>query len=91
MKLLNIFALPIVFLSILLIPPASANEDIDISTKENLNGTLQKAIDNYNQVVVNKSSSWDDVTKCTDQIDLIVDNINKLGWMSISNRHRMYI
>ncbi|MDY9927309.1 hypothetical protein [Methanosarcina sp.] len=28
--------------------------------------------------MVNKNSSWDDVTKCTDQIDSIVDQIHKL-------------
>jgi len=46
---------------------------------ENLNYELQKAIKNYNQVVADKNSSWDDVTGCTDEIDLIVSKINNLG------------
>jgi hypothetical protein len=61
------------------IPQALANENSDVSTKDVLNGSLQKAVENYNQVVVNKNSSRDDVTKCTDQIDSIVYQIHKLG------------
>jgi len=79
MKQAKIFATSIVLFCLLFIPLASANENINVSAKESLNGELQKAVENYNQVVVNKNSSWDDVTKCTDQIDLIVDQIHKLG------------
>ncbi len=64
---------------LLFIPQALAKENINISATENLNNELQQAVENYNQVVVNKSSSWDDVTRCTDQIDSIVDRIHKLG------------
>jgi hypothetical protein len=78
-KLRKIFTISIILLCLLFIPQALANENSDVSTKDVLNGSLQKAVENYNQVVVNKNSSHDDVTKCTDQIDSIVDQIHKLG------------
>jgi len=78
-KLRKIFTISIILLCLLFIPQVLANENSDVSTKDVLNGSLQKAVENYNQVVVNKNSSRDDVTKCTDQIDSIVDQIHKLG------------
>ncbi|WP_440948029.1 hypothetical protein ACSAZL_07240 [Methanosarcina sp. T3] len=50
-----------------------------MSTAENLNYELQKAIEKYNQVVEDRNSSRDDVTECTDEIDLIISKINNLG------------
>lgn len=61
----------------LLVPLTLANTNTDQSTQE-LNSQLQKAVENYNSVVSDKSSSWDDVKKSTDNIDSIVDQINKL-------------
>jgi len=79
MKLRNIFTISIILLCLLFIPHALAKENIDVSTTENLNRELQQAIINYNQVVEDKNSSSDDVTSCTDEIDLIVSKINDLG------------
>ncbi|AKB17933.1 hypothetical protein MSWHS_1070 [Methanosarcina sp. WWM596] len=64
---------------LLFIPQVLAKENIDVSTTNSLNNELQKSIKNYNQVVENEASSWDDVTKCTDQIDPIISKINNLG------------
>lgn len=79
MKLRNTFSISIILLCLLSIPQALAKENIDVSTTENLNRELQKAIINYNQVVEDKNSSWDDVTRCTDEIDLVISKINSLG------------
>jgi hypothetical protein len=77
-KLGSAFTASIVLFYLLSVPLTLASTNTDKSTQE-LNNELQKAVENYNQVVINKNSSWDDVTKCTDQINLIVDQINKLG------------
>jgi hypothetical protein len=68
----------LVFLCLLAVPLTLANTNTDQSTQE-LNSKLQKAVENYNSVVSDKSSSWDDVKKSTDDINLIMDQINKLG------------
>jgi hypothetical protein len=78
-KLRSIFTISIILLCLLFTPQSLAKENIDIPIIEDLNRELQQAVENYNQVVVNKNSSRDDVTKCTDQIDSIVDQIHKLG------------
>ena len=78
MKVGDIFKYLIVLLCLISVPLASADTNTDDSTQE-LNSELQKAIENYNSVVVNKDSSVADVNKCTDQIDLIVSKINELG------------
>jgi hypothetical protein len=52
---------------------------------------LQKAVENYNSVVADKSSSSDDVQKSAENLNLIVDQINKLGmdvdFKQISDTH----
>lgn len=78
MKVRDIFKCLIVLLCLISVPLASADTNTDDSTKE-LNSELQKAVENYNSVVVNKDSSLSDVNKCTDQIDLILNKINELG------------
>lgn len=78
MKVGYTFIYMIVLLCLISVPLASADTNTDDSTQE-LNSELQKAIENYNSVVVNKDSSVADVNKCIDQIDLIVSKINELG------------
>ncbi len=79
MKLRSTFSISIILLGLLFIPQVLAKENIDVPTAETLNQELQKAIINYNQVVEDKNSSRDDVTGCTDEIDLILSKINNLG------------
>jgi hypothetical protein len=67
--------------SMAFVPAASPESNIDTTqineqTQANLDARLQKAVENYNKVVMNEKSSWNEVITCTDSIDLIVDEIN---------------
>lgn len=79
MEIKSVFAILAILLCLLFIPQTLAKENINISAIENLNSELQQAVDNYNQVVVNKNSPLDDVTRCKDQIDSITDKVHNLG------------
>ncbi|HIH74181.1 MAG TPA: hypothetical protein HA306_02590 [Methanosarcina sp.] len=79
MEIKNLFAISVILLCLLFIPQTLAKENINISATENLNSELQQAVENYNQAVADKNSSLDDVMLSRYQVDLIVDQIHKLG------------
>jgi hypothetical protein len=59
-RLGSAFTALIVLFYLLFVPFTLASTNTDKSTQE-LNNEFQKAVENYNQVVVNKNSSWDDI------------------------------
>ncbi|AKB27608.1 hypothetical protein MSSIT_0889 [Methanosarcina siciliae T4/M] len=68
----------ILTIAILLAPVASANGNDTEKIKE-LDFRLQKNVENYNMIVTDNNSSYEDVLICTDQLYQIIDELNNLG------------